>query len=172
MDKRIFIFEDDDFDWGYIKHMLNQKKIEYYPKLQKDFDKIKIYINLITHPMEFLTSKNKLLELINENDFVLLDFEVIETNRFFDGIKLYKELGLKNKAIVYSKYKDHPDHYNKIVESIKTNTVLSEDLIFKKPGNFIKSHKKQQYIDELYNAIVFGNNFQIQDSSPPFNSKL
>lgn len=170
MNKRIFIIEDDIFDWRRIKHMLNQKGLKYFPKFDEDFEFVLRSFNLITHPNEYIKAKIDLLNFINENDFVLLDF-LIKEDRFFDGIKLYRELGLSNKAIVYTKFKGIEGDHEKIVKSLRSNSVLSEDLIFKKPGNFARVFKNEHYIDELYNAILFGNDYKKSNPSSPYDSK-
>ena len=150
---KIFIIEDDQDHWTYIKYMLTRGEFSFYPQYKKDFLKIRTNFNKYFSPKILLQEEAEdfFRDTFSPDDILLLDYELNEFNRKINCVDLYMELKLTQKALIYTKV--GLDDINDIKNSLGKASLDDRILVSQKPTSFPDTHKARKNIISLSNKI-------------------
>lgn len=164
--KKIFIIEDNDKDFQKICEILNTnfQDVEIYPSNLIENRELRKCIKALFSAKDNMSipARNFLMGLnINDYDGVILDYELFPSNKFVNGVELYKELKIKIKALILTKYTGRK--YDMIDESIQKEG-FSSNILVKQKGNLVilTDEQKDEHIKNINQHLFSDTSIETQ----------
>lgn len=154
---KIVIIEDNLRHWEYIKSMLTNLNIEFYPTVENDFKEIKRKITQSFSPKREVkhSAESFLNEVFKKGDFLLLDYELHTSIEAVNCIEVYLKYNLNHNALIFT-YLDEIK-CNEIKIELKEKGLNHKIEVFQKPNNFANAYNLPNVYGEFGKQISTAN---------------